>query len=200
MRLDIFCGPLLNLRTEILRFPETLCFDFFPRKSFEAVTLRRRCEKCDASLLQRFRKKTPKIIKGTSGMSISQSYYLGRLTHRVFRTGISRVVQGHPLPYFTYATTHTNKTITQHYYSYLVVHSAHWSRPTTEMIEQWSYCVFLNFLPRPPGDLKTQLFCGDQKRSEGADEKVINLKNVLYTFTVVETIQKLCVQTSFARL
>lgn len=69
----------------------------------------------------------------------------------------------------------------KHYYSYFVICIAHWSRPPTQTIEKWSCCVFLNFLGKSAGDLKTQLadtalLWGDQKGSEAAGQKMMNFK------------------------
>lgn len=77
--------------------------------------------------------------------------------------------------------SYKKKKIIEHYYSYFVICSAHWSRPAMQRIEQWSCCVFLNFLGKLTGVLKTQLantalLWGDQKGSEAAGQKMINLK------------------------
>lgn len=166
MRLNIFCGLLLNLRTEILRFPETLCFDFFPKEKFWGRDTAKKMWEVWCKFAAEIQKENTKNHKRYFRNVHKPVLLSGEADSHVFRTGISRVVQGHPLPYFTYATTRTNKTIIQHYYSYLVACSAHWSRPATQTIEQWSYCVFLNLLPRPPGDLKTQLFFVEIRRGQ----------------------------------
>lgn len=108
------------------------------------------------------------------------------------RNWIGCAMRGHPLRYFIYATTRINKNS----YKALLSLFSNALCPLVHTSDTRGTATVLNILCRPPGDPVTQLFVKRIRR--GLMRKQLILRNVLclYTFKIVESTQKLWVQTS----